>query len=269
MKKPYIIVNMLLGVLLIYAIIQIQSLKRTIKDLKQAHNDIPLAAVKETSLFADKKQSAAVVSPPYDNTYILSVLDYLQEEIDHIKDKTQNHPSNLSQTNPPSKTKAPSTNNFPKLGLKSHDLNNNRSLSAEEAKLNKLNFSSYDINEDGQISESEIDATLKRIDKAQKHVQERDRADAAFPIEHSAWSRSQKEFNFIDKDNNFNLDESEYIYYLSHAKQQLRRFDYNRDAWIGFDEFGQGQGRFAQIDNDSDQKITEHEVRRALYLGFW
>ncbi|MCI5073206.1 hypothetical protein MRY82_09770 [bacterium] len=264
MKRVSIYLNIVLGLCLVYNFYQIRHLNLSVQNLKK--DAFSSQTEKSTSVANNEKNAVASPAIPYDNKHILSVLDYLQEEIDHLKNRAQ---TKLPSANNNAHDEQSKINDFPKLELNSHDHNSDRYLSAEEAKLSQLNFNSYDIDEDGKISDKEIDSAKKRLDKAQRHVQKRDRADGAFPIEHNAWSRSQKEFNFIDQNNDLMIDESEYIHYLSQAKQQLRRFDYNRDSWISFDEFGQGEARFAQIDHDSDQKIYEHEIRKAMYRGFW
>lgn len=269
MKRASIYLNIVLGLCLVYNFYQIRHLNLSVQNLKK--DSLASQTEKSTSVVvSNKKSTVASTVVPYDNTHILSVLDYLQEEIDHIKNKTQNPPSTATPPNNSSKTStALQTKNFPERQLSKYDQNNDRYLSAQEAQLSDFDFESYDIDQDGKISNKELNSANKRLNKAREHAQQRDSADGTFPIEQHAWSRSQKEFNFIDQNNDQIIDEAEYVNYLAQVKQQLRRFDYNRDTWISFAEFGQGEVRFAQIDHDTDQKIYEHEIRKAMYLGFW
>lgn len=149
------------------------------------------------------------------------------------------------------------------------DQNTNGRVEILEAGVSNEVFEVFDWNTDGELDLKELERTQRFMVRMDDWAKRHDLGDGSFPIERDHYEGSKKLFTFSDKNGDQVLDEDEYFEVLRKSREELRRFDVDRNGEITLQEFGGNQKRFDTIDQNKNQVIEEYEVRDALAQGYW
>lgn len=156
-----------------------------------------------------------------------------------------------------------------KSEFKNLDLSDNGSIDAVEAAIPSSGFDLLDWNQDGEVSQEEVDRTQRYVERAESHAAKHDKADGKFPIEREAYEGSKKRFQYVDQNHDGIMEADEYYQFLLLGRNQLRRFDMNNDGDITHEEFGGSLMKFQKLDTDKNKSIDVSEVQDAIARGQW
>lgn len=147
-----------------------------------------------------------------------------------------------------------------------YDADQDEGLTAEELSVQPAELAAFDLNRDHQLTADEVERLRELSGNAQRAAHQ---WGDGFPITADAFKGDRRRFHFLDRNDDGEISESEYVASLSDAIREVRRFDLNHDGALTAAELWDAPTRLQRFDLDGDGVLYAWEVSRSMARAQW